>query len=244
MNCITARRAFTLIELLVVIAIIAVLAAILVPTLAAVQAGGLQSKCTSNLRQIGAAIILYTGDNNGALPSTTHGDAAQYERSWIFTLRRYLADCDKVRISPADPRGEERLREKTSSYILNSWVFVPTYGPFGDIEEAYNNIRQLPLPTNTIFAFNISNQAEPSISNDHTHCQNWSGNWARVCAEIQPDIHGSGKKRSDHTKGSSNFLFADGHVESVEAETLKEIIDRGEPVGRPPQETSQIISFR
>lgn len=53
---------FTLIELLVVIAIIAVLAAILFPVFAQARAKGRQASCESNLRQIGAAAMMYAQD--------------------------------------------------------------------------------------------------------------------------------------------------------------------------------------
>jgi prepilin-type N-terminal cleavage/methylation domain-containing protein len=63
------QRGFTLIELLVVIAIIAILAAMLLPVLAAAKEKGRRASCTSNLHQIGVALQMYTGDNHDLLPS-------------------------------------------------------------------------------------------------------------------------------------------------------------------------------
>jgi prepilin-type N-terminal cleavage/methylation domain-containing protein len=89
-----ARRAFTLIELLVVIAIIAILAAMLLPALARAKSSAAKAKCSSNLKQLGAAITLFAGDNSDTYPCGADAVAdsgAGIQMAWDTYIYFYIS---------------------------------------------------------------------------------------------------------------------------------------------------------
>ncbi len=63
-----ARRGFTLVELLVVIGVIAVLVAMLLPTLNKARAAALRVSCSARIRDLSQMVILYANDNRGRYP--------------------------------------------------------------------------------------------------------------------------------------------------------------------------------
>ena len=62
-------RKFTILELLIVISIIAILAALLLPALNAAREKARQISCTGNMKQLGAAALMYINDSDDCCPS-------------------------------------------------------------------------------------------------------------------------------------------------------------------------------
>ncbi len=137
------RLAFTLIELLVVIAIIAILASMLLPTLASAKEKGARTQCVSNNRQLGLAVQMYAMDSQDYMPWPNWENS---QRGWLYQptggrapdpLRTneltfieaglyfsYLKER-KVYSCPLDRTNDvswQKRRQRISSYIMNGAV--------------------------------------------------------------------------------------------------------------------------
>ena len=225
---------FTLIELLTVIAIIGVLAGILIPAVSRVRVSARQASCASNMRQIGLAIHTFAIENNERLPGIAH--SGPHEQSWINTLRPYLDDVNAIRVSPADPLYLEKLNHPSaSSYRFNDQVFMQAMNPFGEPIGPAPRLSRFQRNPRVIMAFTGREQPPGSafsVTQDHIHGNMWT-NWMRVTADISPDLHRIGAPAEDRTRGSTNYLFIDGRVESIPAREMKALVDAGINISDP-----------
>lgn len=179
---------FTLIELLCVMAIIAILVGLAMPAYSGFRDKSDGVKCSSNLRQIGAALQAYVGQNDGQYPEIetdpnnrvyyqddTASDKAEVQ-GLLLTLQPYGLTADVVKC-PADLRTFNYADPKKygTSY---------EWSPYADDElqtapQLFSRRGQFTVPPSKII----------------------------VCFDVER-VHGL---KGDF-KSKKNYLYADGHV--------------------------------
>jgi prepilin-type N-terminal cleavage/methylation domain-containing protein len=119
----TKRRAFTLIELLVVVAIIALLMAILMPSLQRVKKQAQAVSCRSNLKQWGLIWYFYMEDSDGKFNRGMYQQNAA-ANDWPVTLLPYYLDKGTLTLCPSAtlPQAEGGLLERRAwNWDVQGW---------------------------------------------------------------------------------------------------------------------------
>jgi prepilin-type N-terminal cleavage/methylation domain-containing protein/prepilin-type processing-associated H-X9-DG protein len=200
---------FTLIELLVVIAIIALLMAILMPTLNRAREQGKRTVCLGNLRQLGLAWVLYADDNGGKIVNSdvsytgsppvytwwvhwpTDGHDSTIEE-WEIAIRKgqLWPYCKTEKLYKCPNSAKERRLTYTIVDSMNGYCGWDSYTPSLKIRNI-NTIRR----TSERMVFLGEDPVSP-------------GTWGVLYSEeawydAPPKLHSKG----------TTFSFADGHSE-------------------------------
>jgi prepilin-type processing-associated H-X9-DG protein len=196
---------FTLIEMLTIIAIIGILAALLLPALNAAREKARRVACSSNLRQIGVAMLAYASDNrmhfptaeNNGLLADSAWDAALTNGGYV-TTKVFHCPADRLhRITTGDPRtyaiavGGDGVPSDywiqgsriTCQYLTNTEAVIVT--------ERFNNESVVSSMAGNFHYFRSDSDGTYPVLSAHVRNQTWK----------------------------SNYLFCDGHVEWKEAVT-------------------------
>ncbi len=213
-----STRGFTLIELLVVMGIIAILAAVSWSALNSAISHARTAKCASNLRNIGAAMIMFAGDNNGNLPESgsiiayNAKDPVTGQYGWTQQLEPYLGVGSAVENASGGsifqcPDRNLIPTNKYYSYFNGSHAAQAQLGGFGPV-----SLIKIRSPSSYIMAGDIAFPGSFSVDDcdkdDYTQDPAFNGYTAAMAAAgtvTSITIHG----------GSVNLVFADGHVENA-----------------------------
>ena len=199
------RGGFTLIELLIVIAIVAILAALLLPVFLTARARAYQTRCASNLKQIGLTMALYVNDNDEkltpahflAVASPVNGN--DYA-GWAGACNAY-AHAPRVFACPTDDTPEGMLMgEKTYplTYFFNVNLSAK-YTP-GGLSQA-----EIGSPAVTVL---VAEATGNGVLSNPCRLAN-PDETDSVLANRFISVDGVGANRHE---GGRNFLLADGHV--------------------------------
>lgn len=118
------RSAFTLIELLVVIAIIAILAGLLLPSLAKAKARAQRAVCVNDQKQLGISFTMWADDHNNQYPSVVdpaEGGSKTLTKTWqhFITLSNELG-TPKILHCPSDPAKQTARDFSSGPYGLRT----------------------------------------------------------------------------------------------------------------------------
>ena len=213
------KAAFTLIELLVVIAIIGILAAILFPVFGRARENARRSSCQSNLKQIGLGIAQYVQDNDEIMvPSRNVGNVAASIFTWPVMVQPYTKSI-QLFTCPS---------QTNASYY--TYTDLTGDGVYDIIDDYMGNGGASDATTASTFPGLIATAGwkRPMVAMG----QAWSGTVTTKMSEFtEPSrcilVHEYAGTRTDPESwaltdmvfrghlGTTNFLFADGHVKAL-----------------------------
>jgi prepilin-type N-terminal cleavage/methylation domain-containing protein/prepilin-type processing-associated H-X9-DG protein len=238
-------RGFTLIELLVVVAIISLLISILLPSLTKARDLARTAICLGNLRSIGGALHMYASENdgyitqdynpawNGWIPGDWPEKLGRYldlgPDPWdgFYGMERLMCPVAQAKISehPSHPplcqyHAGYAFNALLDGYRWNSCSPSPTEKPAPKLEDLNP---QLVYLADGVLHFGTWNCVHQLVALD------FAQDWAHY-----PDYrHNGGKDRygPDYEPGdTANFLFLDGHGESVPYDQRYDVVLYDQPL--------------
>lgn len=207
----TGGRAFTLIELLVVIAIIAILAAMLLPSLAKAKEAGKRISCVNQLHQLDLSAQMYVNDNEESYPprSVSNRWPDKFYNDYGKNLKMLVCPSE-VTNSPATA-GPVTIPADSAprSYLINGWndYFKDTLDAAGFAQYMAGSYPKglkataILLPTETA----VFGEKKPDVADYYMDLLEGNGN----------DFDAILERGKHDTKAGSNYAFADGSARFI-----------------------------
>ncbi len=196
-------RGFTLIELLVTISIVAVLATLLFPMVQKSLEKSGDAQRTSNLRQIGIALLAFANENDARFPLAAgvlpymQDPTAEANISWQQALDPYVSSNRKIFLFPNSPLSNSTVQpsDSVAGFFLGSRAAYVDYldNSLSTIEPL--NLLRIQNPSAYILAGEVVFNSFPPEDADR---DNYS---------TDPALNGR-----DEIGKPAKFLFADGSV--------------------------------
>jgi prepilin-type N-terminal cleavage/methylation domain-containing protein/prepilin-type processing-associated H-X9-DG protein len=231
------RRGFTLVELLVVIAIIAVLIGILLPALAKARRAAKDVQCMANLRQLGAAVLMYAGDNGGLLPNGKLNiklplpDATNANTDmWIVAIWNQLHPTSALQTTP--PTAWPTPYQNSACPVLDAQyaVFDGTIFECPSMRDGYDPQdllgRTTPATINPLtaayqtgnlrsYGFNYKMADNDAKTFEKLSRMTPPAEVAMICDTYQYAAMNTYANARRHGNLAANVLFCDGHVDAM-----------------------------
>lgn len=193
--------AFTLIELLVVIAIIAILAAMLLPSLAAAKQRAWAIACNSNLHQISLGLTMYADEANsrypqsgGSIPwNTVNPDAPT--NAWMQQIVSYTQSTNVYRC-PANKMLPTAEQSRFNYFNGARAAFIAAGENAASVD-----VRKIQFPSALVVSGDTLD-FDPADADKDDYSQNCVGGPANGIPWEEWQAHSKGQ----------NVLFADGHA--------------------------------
>lgn len=182
------RRNFTLCEMLVVITIIAVLAALLMPSLQKALATARQTQCQNNLRMLGYGMQQRAEENNGLAPSV----------NWPSVIATYMGFPNAPFAFRCPDKEYDSTTHGNSNISMNALLDDDdSNGPYGGSYYWTIKILGVPQPGRTYFLFDGRLNSEMFSGGSR-----WASSYIKLESYIDLNRH----------PGGALTLFLDNHV--------------------------------